>query len=121
MINVKDRVPAVGKTNRKKITYEDGTVVYATVENADDGTAGTSLNRALLMAMQGFIAAVTEFDTPTTGDITETNSDGDTLVTEFDTPSTGDVTETFTSGTQVITRVTKFDTPTTGDITVTIS
>ena len=48
---MQDRIP--GKPNRKKITYEDGTIQYATVEYADEPIEeGTPVNRALLMPMQ---------------------------------------------------------------------
>ncbi len=50
MINVKDRVPAIGKANRKKITFEDdGSVRYAKVEYADNPVEeGTPINKATL-------------------------------------------------------------------------
>lgn len=51
VVDIKDRVPTY--PNRKKITYEDGTVQYATVEYADEPIEeGTPVNRALLMPMQ---------------------------------------------------------------------
>ena len=36
MLEVKDRIPAIGKAGRKKITYENGHEEYATIEMADD-------------------------------------------------------------------------------------
>lgn len=51
VVDIKDRVPTY--PNRKKITYEDGTTQYATVEYADEPIEeGTPINRALLMPMQ---------------------------------------------------------------------
>ena len=114
MVNVNDRVPGVDKANRKKITYDDGTIVYAKVENADDAVAGTAINRATLMAMQGFIGTTTVINAD--GSVTATNADGDTLVTVRNADSS--VTYTFTSGTQVITKtVTKTSTGYTEAIT----
>lgn len=53
---------------------------------------GTPVNRANLMAMQGFEAATTVFNSD--GSITATSSDG-TLVTVFN--ADGSITETFTA------------------------
>lgn len=53
--------------------------------------AGTPINRAHLMAMQGFIAKTTVFGTD--GTVTETNADGHTLTTEF--LANGTIKETF--------------------------
>ena len=72
---------------------------------------------------------VTEFDTPTAGDITETmyKSADDTVfltkVTEFDTPTTEDITITIECVEFGIHNksVTEFDTPTAGDIKETVS
>ena len=48
-----DRQPT--KAGRRKITYEDGTSEFVTVEMADEPTRdGTPLNRDTLMNMQGF-------------------------------------------------------------------
>ena len=45
-VDVKDRVPT--KPNRRKITFDDGTVVYADIEYADEPTEqGTPINREL--------------------------------------------------------------------------
>ncbi len=45
-VDVKDRVPT--KPNRRKITFDDGTVVYANIEYADEPTEqGTPINREL--------------------------------------------------------------------------
>lgn len=104
-----DRQPTT--PNRKKITFESDPITginYGTVEFADTPTVnGTNLNRSVFMAMQGFIGCTTEFDTPTTGDITETNSDGDTMVTTF--PSADVIVETFTSGSIIIVKTTTFN------------
>lgn len=48
-----DRQPT--KAGRRKITYEDGTSEFVTVEMADDPTVeGTPLNREAFMNLQGF-------------------------------------------------------------------
>lgn len=92
MINILDRLPA--KPNRRLITPEgNGTPFYATVIRADDPEEdGTAINRALLMAMQGFCGSTTTFNPD--GSVTETNQDGDTLVTVLNLDGTVD--ETFT-------------------------
>lgn len=75
-----DRQPA--KAGRRKITYEDGTSEFVTVEMADETTVeGTALNREAFMALQGFQSTSTEFMPD--GSIVETNSVGDTLTTTF--------------------------------------
>lgn len=48
-----DRQPT--KVGRRKITYEDGSSEFVTVEMADEPTAeGTPLNREAFMNLQGF-------------------------------------------------------------------
>ena len=124
-LNVNDLVPEVGSEYKYEVLNTDGTskdpqeFIYLKRDFGTPSLTPTAVNRALLMGMQGFVATVTEFDTPNAGNITETNAAGDTLVTSF--APTGDITETFTSGTQVITKITQFDAPNAGDITVTIS
>ena len=104
MINIKDRIP--GSPNRKLITPEGGSPFYAVVTHADaPAEPGTAINRASLMAMQGFIGKKTVFNVD--GSITETNQDGDTKVTVFN--PDGSITETFTSGTMSITKTTTFN------------
>lgn len=76
--------------------------------------AGTPINRATLMAMQGFIAQTITFNSD--GTITETNGSGETLTTKFNT--NGTITETF-KGTKTIVRTTTFNSN--GTITQTIS
>ena len=106
MINIKDRVPDVGKANRKLITPESGDPFYAKVEYADDPIfAGTPLNRVTLLALQGFSANETVFNSD--GSITETNGDNDTKVTVFN--SDGSITETFTSNGISIAKETTFN------------
>lgn len=90
MIDVIDRVPTnagrvklvpvAGQTNVYDMTREDAPTVV-----------GTPINRDLLMAMQGFVASNTVFNSD--GSITETGSTG-TKVTTFN--SDGSITETFT-------------------------
>lgn len=65
--------------------------------------SGTPLNRASMMAIQGFIAKETTFNDD--GSITEVNADGDTLTTVFN--SDGSIVETFGNA-QTITRTTTF-------------
>lgn len=106
MINWENRQPT--QLGRRKITHEDGTSEYVTVEMADEPTnEGTPLNRYNLMAMQGFIASTTEFLDD--GNIKETNSDGDILLTEF--LADGSIKETFTpqDGQSIITKTTTFN------------
>ncbi len=75
---------------------------------------GTDINRAALMAIQGFQAKTTKFNAD--GSITETNSDGHTLTTTFN--DEGSITETFV-GEKTITKTTSFGDN--GDITEVIS
>lgn len=65
--------------------------------------AGTPINRAALMAIQGFQAKTTTFNAD--GSITETNADGHTLTTTFN--NDGSITETFV-GEKTITKTTTF-------------
>lgn len=65
---------------------------------------GTKINRANLMAMQGFIGLTTVFRAD--GSIVETNEDGHTLTTVFN--ADGSITETFV-GEKTITKRTKFN------------
>jgi hypothetical protein len=77
--------------------------------------AGTSVNRTLLLAMQGFIGQTTVFNAD--GSITETNPAGDTKITTFVSASV--ITEVFTSGAVSITKTTTFNSN--GSITEVIS
>lgn len=87
-----DRQPT--QAGRRKITYEDGTSEYVTVEMADKPTVeGTPLNREVFMALQGFETTDTVFNDD--GSITETNTLEETLVTTFN--DDGSITETFTN------------------------
>ena len=76
-----DRQPA--KVGRRKITYEDGTSEYVTVEMADEPTVeGTPLNREAFMNMQGFSTedtTISENGNVTT--VTANHEDGGTTVT----------------------------------------
>lgn len=115
MIDFVDRVPASGMSNKKVIEYADGRSEVVTITFADNASVlGTPINRANLMAIQGFVASTTVFNT--NGTILETNSAGHTLLTTFNTD--GSITEKFT-GDKVITRTTKFNTN--GSISITIS
>lgn len=65
---------------------------------------GTPINRKNLMAMQGFMAKDTVFNTD--GSITETNSKGEVLTTIF--KDDGSITETFV-GEKTMTKTTTFN------------
>lgn len=105
MIDFNDRAPTIA--NRKKITKEDGTVEYVTIENADEPIeTGTPLNRQKLMALQGFIASTTVFNND--GSIVQTNAEGHTLITTF--PSKNQIIETFSGEKFTITKTTTFNT-----------
>ena len=71
---MQDRIP--GKPNRKKITYEDGTIQYATVEYADEPIAeGTPINKATLL-QDDTAAALALGDNPTVDDALKKISTG---------------------------------------------
>ena len=76
-----DRQPT--KAGRRKITYEDGTSEYVTVEMADEPTVeGTPLNREAFMALQGFSSedtVISENGNATT--VTVSHADGGKTVT----------------------------------------
>jgi hypothetical protein len=65
---------------------------------------GTPINRANLMAIQGFIAKSTVFNTD--GSIVETNGKGETLTISFG--NDGSITETFV-GDKTLVKTTSFD------------
>lgn len=67
-------------------------------------TSGTPINRANLMAIQGFVAKTTVFNAD--GSITETNGKNETLRTVFN--ADGSITQTFT-GTKTIVKTTTFN------------
>jgi hypothetical protein len=75
---------------------------------------GTPINRANLMAIQGFVAKTTTFNDD--GSITETNGSGETLTTTFN--ADGSITERLV-GTKTITKTTRFNTD--GSITEVLS
>jgi len=100
------------------------------IENAmETYSTSADLNAIFNMFNKVGYYKVTEFDTPTAGDITESikltadDSTYATLVTEFDTPTSGDITVTLVCSDLGINRkiVTEFDTPTAGDIKETCS
>ena len=66
--------------------------------------SGTPINRANLMAIQGFIAKTTVFNAD--GSVVETNGKGETLTTVFN--ADGSITETFV-GTKTIVKTTVFN------------
>lgn len=100
MINFKDAIPPAGKGNVRKI---DGT--EQTVEYPDGWENGTALNRANLMAMQGFGSVETVFNAD--GSISEAFQDGSTKKTVFN--ADGSISETFTAGAQVMNKNTSFN------------
>ena len=65
--------------------------------------SGTPINRANLMAIQGFVAKTTTFNSD--GSVTETNGNGETLTTVFGANS---ITETFV-GDKTIVKTTTFN------------
>ena len=90
MMNFKDRVPS--QPGRRKITHADGTEEYVIVEMADNPTvAGTPLNRAAFMALQGFETTTTVFNAD--GSITAINAAGDKVITTF--LASGDIQDKF--------------------------
>lgn len=66
--------------------------------------SGTPINRANLMAIQGFVAKTTVFNND--GSITETNGKGETLTTVFN--ADGSITETFV-GEKTLVKTTRFN------------
>lgn len=92
MKDFKDRQPT--KAGRRKLTFDDGTSEYVTVEMADEpAVEGTALNREAFMALQGFEENTTVFNDD--GSITETNALSETKVTTFN--SDGSISEVFTN------------------------
>lgn len=92
MIDFKDRQPTA--PGRRKLSFDDGSTKFVTVEMADNpNEEGTLLNRAVLMALQGFHSVDTEFLAD--GSVRETNEYGDVLTTTF--PAGMICLETFTS------------------------
>ena len=83
MLNVKDRQPTL--PGRRKITYEDGTYEYVTIETADNPIeVGTPLNRGLFMDLQGFSTentTISENGNVTT--VTVNHADGGLTVTKI--------------------------------------
>lgn len=65
---------------------------------------GTPINRANLMAIQGFVARTTAFNND--GSITETNGKGETLTIVFNVD--GSITETFV-GEKTLVKTTRFN------------
>ena len=92
MIDFLDRQPT--QLGRRLIVHADGTQEYVTISMADNpDVEGTPLNRAVLMALQGFEGSTTTFNAD--GSITETNGSGDRLTTIFN--ANGSITERFTN------------------------
>ena len=92
MYDFRDRIPT--QANRKKITFEDGSIKYGTVEFADNPVEdGSKLNRNTFMEVQGFSGASISFNP--NGSILETFDSGNKLLTEI--LPNGNVRETLTS------------------------
>lgn len=91
IVDVIDRVPEnAGRVMLIPVTGQANTYDMVRADNPSE--VGTPINRTLLMAMQGFVAGKTTFNSD--GSITETGATG-TKVTTF--PSNGNIVETFTS------------------------
>ena len=114
VVNVVDRVPQnAGRVMLIPVSGQANT--YDMVRADNPSVEGTPINRALLMAMQGFTATRTVFNS--NGSVTETGDTG-TKVTVFN--SDGSIVETFTaSNGNVIKKTTKFNSD--GSIVETIS
>ena len=104
MRNFKNRIPALEKANRKKITLEDGSSYFAFVETADEGEDGTPINRETMMALQGMDNCITEFLTD--GSIKETYGDGSFKQVIFN--ADGSIIEHFEKDGQVMTKQISF-------------
>lgn len=105
MIEFVDRVPAANMSNKKTIEYSDGRSEVVIITSADNASVlGTPINRANLMAIQGFDSKTTVFNSD--GSITETNSKGEKLTTKFN--ADGSITETFV-GSKTLTKKTTFN------------
>lgn len=63
---------------------------------------GTPINRANLMALQGFLTRTTVFNDD--GSVTETNENGETLTTVYN--SDGSITETFVGEQTIVKQIT---------------
>ena len=114
IVDVIDRVPV--NAGRVRLTPVSGKAnVYDMTREDNATTTGTPINRELLMAMQGFVAGTTTFNSD--GSVTETGPSG-TKVTTFG--SDGSITEKFTGASgKAITMKTVFNSN--GSITTTIS
>lgn len=105
MINVFDRI--IEHVARYKLTPVSGTTdTYDFEIVAGEVTeSGTTVNRTLLMALQGFYGNETVFNAD--GSITETNTVGDVKQTTFN--ADGSITEVFTSDGISISKQTTFN------------
>jgi len=110
-----------------KITWVNGGTPAINATNLNSMIDGTEQNNLFNLLLSNDKYKVTEFDTPSAGDITETiklksdNSTYATIITEFDTPSAGDITVTLNCSALGLSNkvITEFDTPSAGDITET--
>jgi hypothetical protein len=90
-------------SGKKIITYENGTTETVTIENAEDATVeGTPINRANLMALQGFQPATIEYKN---GEQIITYSNNHQLRTKVE----GNVITEIFIGEKTITKITTID------------
>lgn len=94
MRNFKNRLPQVGLANRKRLTLDDGSVIFAKIEYADEGEVGTAIDRSTMMALQGMDNCTTTFNAD--GSISATYGDGSVNTTVFN--ADGSITDTFANG-----------------------
>lgn len=99
MRNVTDAIPPAGKASKRLIDGSEKDIAFP-----EGWQNGTTVNRDLLMAMQGFDNVTTTFDQY--GNILETNGKGETLYTEF---PNGNIRETFTANGQQMIKITTFN------------
>lgn len=103
MINFSDRITEYPQ--RYTMTNNADGSVTLTPKPGTVTNAGTVLNRVNMMALQGFGACDTVFNSD--GSISETFQDGSVKKTVFN--SNGSITETFRSGTQTMNKITNFN------------
>lgn len=113
MIDAIDKI--VANPNQYTITHANNTMETVNIVKSGVVTEnGTDINRAFLMALQGFQNKTTIFNSD--GSITETYGVGQTKTTTFN--ENGSITETFV-GNKTITKTTTFNSD--GSVTEVIS
>ena len=132
-----DAFEAISQGKTPPVLKQDGKLWLDTGDNNYQGTIFETLQNQVdslaakeyFKMFDGFIGnesyyKQTEFDTPTSGNITESikltadNSVFATKITRFNTPTSGDITETVVIASEGINvrKITKFDTPVVGNI-----